>query len=511
MYSIIFAYIVIAIILCPIKAQDEPIEESYSTSVSGMVNLLLLEAKLIENLNSYADELERKLNILKSTSLNALDSYVLGQHLHKHKNQHGASEWFAESSNGNKTLEESHSTSVSGMVKLILLEAKLIENLNRYTDELKRKLDILKRVVPRLRAESDKGMTQKEDYISNPLNAFSLIRRMQEDWIDWKVFIEEPVGWSHIFYLAQYKSELPSPTDLREACEAIQRLKYYSIAVPILDHALMMGNQAMKTQVFNLRSYVHNMIRNEPNLKPVAKENIASYSLGCRGQFVPQSNLHCEYKMKTSPFLRLAPLKMEIVLLNPFIVVFHDALSPQEIDYLQNLARPLLKRTTVHVNGKYVSRRVRTSKGAWLERDLNNLTRRIERRVVDMTELSMQGSEAYNIMNYGLGGHYAAHYDFFNTTKQQTSETGDRIATVLFYLSDVEQGGATVFPNLKLAVSPERGMALFWYNLLDNGTGDTRTLHGGCPVLVGSKWVMTLWIHERAQLFTRPCLSRCAN
>ncbi|XP_032597571.1 prolyl 4-hydroxylase subunit alpha-2-like [Drosophila grimshawi] len=482
------------------------------------------------------------------------------------------------------------------MVKLILLEAKLIENLNRYTDELKRKLDILKRVVPRLRAESDKGMTQKEDYISNPLNAFSLIRRMQEDWIDWKVFIEEPVGWSHIFYLAQYKSELPSPTDLREACEAIQRLsdvynlsigdmvkgllngkqyesslnamdtfrigqflhqhrkphlarqwfaetgkwlisnqttptllgadperlmyflasafaknKYYSIAVPILDHALMMGNQAMKTQVFNLRSYVHNMIRNEPNLKPVAKENIASYSLGCRGQFVPQSNLHCEYKMKTSPFLRLAPLKMEIVLLNPFIVVFHDALSPQEIDYLQNLARPLLKRTTVHVNGKYVSRRVRTSKGAWLERDLNNLTRRIERRVVDMTELSMQGSEAYNIMNYGLGGHYAAHYDFFNTTKQQTSETGDRIATVLFYLSDVEQGGATVFPNLKLAVSPERGMALFWYNLLDNGTGDTRTLHGGCPVLVGSKWVMTLWIHERAQLFTRPCLSRCAN
>ncbi|XP_032597572.1 uncharacterized protein LOC116806011 [Drosophila grimshawi] len=92
--------------------------------------------------------------------------------------------------NGNKTLEESHSTSVSGMVKLILLEAKLIENLNRYTDELKRKLDILKRVVPRLRAESDKGMTQKEDYISNPLNAFSLIRRMQEDSIDWKVFIE---------------------------------------------------------------------------------------------------------------------------------------------------------------------------------------------------------------------------------------------------------------------------------------------------------------------------------
>lgn len=59
----------------------------------------------------------------------------------------------------------------------------------------------------------------------------------------------------------------------------------------------------------------------------------------------------------------------------------------------------------------------------------------------------------------------------------------------LFKLSDVEKGGATVFPYLKLRVEPKKGSAVFWYNLKHSGYADPRTLHSGCPVLLGSKWV----------------------
>jgi prolyl 4-hydroxylase len=53
----------------------------------------------------------------------------------------------------------------------------------------------------------------------------------------------------------------------------------------------------------------------------------------------------------------------------------------------------------------------------------------------------------------------------------------------------VEKGGATVFPFLKLRVQPKKGSAIFWYNLHQSGHGNPNTLHSGCPVLLGSKWV----------------------
>jgi prolyl 4-hydroxylase len=56
-------------------------------------------------------------------------------------------------------------------------------------------------------------------------------------------------------------------------------------------------------------------------------------------------------------------------------------------------------------------------------------------------------------------------------------------------LSDVEKGGATVFPYLKLRVKPKKGSAVFWYNLKHSGHNEPYTLHSGCPVLLGSKWV----------------------
>jgi len=82
---------------------------------------------------------------------------------------------------------------------------------------------------------------------------------------------------------------------------------------------------------------------------------------------------------------------------------------------------------------------------------------------------------------------------------------GNRIATWLFYMSDVEAGGATVFPVLDVALWPQKGSAAFWYNLIPNGEGNEKTRHAACPVLSGSKWVSNKWIHELGQEFRRPC------
>lgn len=55
-------------------------------------------------------------------------------------------------------------------------------------------------------------------------------------------------------------------------------------------------------------------------------------------------------------------------------------------------------------------------------------------------------------------------------------------------MSDVEQGGGTVFTKINVALWPKKGTAAFWYNLKPNGEGDYKTRHAACPVLTGSKW-----------------------
>ncbi|KAK8375319.1 hypothetical protein O3P69_008296 [Scylla paramamosain] len=79
------------------------------------------------------------------------------------------------------------------------------------------------------------------------------------------------------------------------------------------------------------------------------------------------------------------------------------------------------------------------------------------------------------------------------------------MSTFLFYMTDVEAGGATVFPQINLSLWPKKGAAAFWHNLHPSGEGDELTRHAACPVLVGTKWVSNKWIHERGQEFLRPC------
>ncbi|XP_039275487.1 prolyl 4-hydroxylase subunit alpha-2 [Nilaparvata lugens] len=221
------------------------------------------------------------------------------------------------------------------------------------------------------------------------------------------------------------------------------------------------------------------------------------------------AQLKCRYVHRNVPFLRIGPLKEEEAYLEPRIVLYRDVIYDSEIELLKKMALPKLKVMNLNKASNTVAL-YRISAGAWLYDDDHPSIERLSKRVEYMTSLDMSYAESLHVTNYGIGGYYEAHHDYLSEelfkNYGRRKQLGNRIATLMFYLSDVIQGGATVFPLLNVTIWPEKGSAVFWYNLLHSGERDTATFHAACPVLVGSKWVSTKWVHEAGQEFRRPCL-----
>ena len=78
---------------------------------------------------------------------------------------------------------------------------------------------------------------------------------------------------------------------------------------------------------------------------------------------------------------------------------------------------------------------------------------------------------------------------------------GVRLATFYLYLSDVEEGGGTWFPQLNLTGVPKKGRALLWYNVKKSPSGrweqDSRTQHEAVPVIRGTKYGANKWVHVK--------------
>uniref|UniRef100_A0A7N0SWL0 procollagen-proline 4-dioxygenase n=1 Tax=Kalanchoe fedtschenkoi TaxID=63787 RepID=A0A7N0SWL0_KALFE len=202
---------------------------------------------------------------------------------------------------------------------------------------------------------------------------------------------------------------------------------------------------------------------------------------------------------------------------HPRAFVYRGFLSDEECDHLVELARDKLEKSMVADNesGKSVESEVRTSSGMFLNKAQDQVVAAIEKRIAAWTFLPVENGENMQVLHYENGQKYEPHYDYFHDKANQELG-GHRVATVLMYLSNVEKGGETVFPNAveKLsqpedenwsdcaktgnALKPLKGDALLFFSLHLNATTDPNSLHGSCPVIKGEKWSATKWIHVRS-------------
>ncbi|KAG7306017.1 hypothetical protein JYU34_008588 [Plutella xylostella] len=503
-------------------------------------------------------------------------------------------------------------TAISDVEYLLETHKKIIDDLDLYIEKEERRLGKLKRDLTLYKLEHEKAMEDIPNYLGNPINAFTLIKRLTSDLDTVEKNIK--MGTEYIKNITSNRPGVKYPTneDLTGAAQALTRLQTtYHLDTKDLSEGILNGvsySTPMSTSdcyelgraLYSMKDYKnalgwmmealrkyredeelsftkidiieyigfahyllddvksamewtkrlleldpehdralgnvphyekslaeekHNLNKkrrgetgedeeeeNKPKKVSGYLQERKNYEALCRGEMDIPANiamrLKCWYTTDNHPFLKLAAIKTEQMYIKPDIFIFYDVMSDAEIEHIKDMARPRFKRAVVHdpATGELVPAHYRISKSSWLKDEEHPIVERISRRVTHMTQLDMRSAEELQVVNYGIGGHYEPHYDFARKRENAfVNFPGNRIATVLFYMSDVAQGGATVFTELGLSLSPVKRAAAFWLNLHPSGEGDLATRHAACPVLRGSKWVSNKWIHQGGQELIKPC------
>ena len=219
-------------------------------------------------------------------------------------------------------------------------------------------------------------------------------------------------------------------------------------------------------------------------------------------------NLPTRYSPRIQPrsYAFLMRIKMEDISIDPHIFILHDFISKNESKFIMKQSEDrmgsFIQDFLTGDEGTTPSslQTVVRDRALWYKSDQNELADSITMRVYDFLGFQTKSMadprmSLFTVRNYGLGGHQDTHYDSHVSKRSDMSDIFDvesRIhATVNTFLSEIIDGGETVFPILGLVVKPPKNSALVWFNHHgNNGSVDMRLRHGSCPVIQGSKWNM---------------------
>ena len=90
---------------------------------------------------------------------------------------------------------------------------------------------------------------------------------------------------------------------------------------------------------------------------------------------------------------------------------------------------------------------------------------------------------SFNLQRYYEGQHFRKIH-----TERAGLSSLHRMFAFMTYLNDVEEGGSTVFSHYGLEIRPQKGLTLLW-------PAEWTHAHCGNPVIRGSKYIVTGWMH----------------
>ena len=289
------------------------------------------------------------------------------------------------------------------------------------------------------------------------------------------------------------------------------------------------------------------------------KENIYYQGTMKPTPYMGLKQISCFSVRNTHPYGILGPFKVEILSHDPLRYILHDILSEMEIltmikkfkgKLTYDTSLPLLVNTLTSnsdvLGGKaatirfshlfynqsnlvkstnmtpiYIDKTTKAHNNTLYERTTTpqNMAHTISKRLETITLLNLteyRSKSQYRISMHGLGSMVESHDDSYqvegspetlNTKYSYRKMYGDIMATVLIWLTDVDEGGGTYFSSygFEQVVMPTKGAALIWINVKASGGASSLQEHGGCPVAKGKKLVLGVWVDHYNQYNNFPC------
>lgn len=183
------------------------------------------------------------------------------------------------------------------------------------------------------------------------------------------------------------------------------------------------------------------------------------------------------------------------------VAVIDHFITPDECADLIDRAATQMQRATVSLDDASAVVPGRSGENCWLWYQDDAQVREIGERVARLVGIPLENAEAFQVLRYGPGSEYRAHYDAYDLGtargRRCCRRGGQRVVTALLYLNSVEEGGETAFPRLGVKVAPALGRLVVFNNVDENqGRPHPSSLHAGMPVLQGEKWAGNFWFHQ---------------
>lgn len=188
--------------------------------------------------------------------------------------------------------------------------------------------------------------------------------------------------------------------------------------------------------------------------------------------------------------------------LNPLVAVIDDVFDAVTARHIIDLGKDRLSPSRVMLGTVKTLSEQRTNLHALLDQWQDARCTELATTLSTLVRLPPENAEQAKLLCYREDQKFDTHLDAYHPVLGQSGEleaSGQRLFTTLCYLNDVEQGGETVFPALKIAVTPRLGRVLLFSNTVPGTiTPHPHARHAGTALKSGGeKWVLSLWWRER--------------
>jgi len=189
--------------------------------------------------------------------------------------------------------------------------------------------------------------------------------------------------------------------------------------------------------------------------------------------------------------------------IDPLVYVVSGFLSSDECAAFVEVGSGKMERATVITDSEHQFHDGRTNSYAWIHHDASEIIHEVSKRFSILVKIPINNAEQFQLVHYGPGTEYKPHFDAFDKSTEEGRNNwfpgGQRMVTALAYLNDVEDGGATDFPDIGVSIKPNKGDVVVFHNCKDGSSDiNPNSLHGGSPVISGEKWAVNLWFRQEA-------------